>query len=316
MLSNLMRAAVLRRAGLISACVAMVVVTQFSGAGKAPLRNLGLDPAADKLELFAGVESGAFSTRMVPDDITGGNVFIENKTAKPLTVILPPAFVGIHVLKQLNGFNGNGFGLNGGGLNGGSGNGGLTGGMQGGGGQAQGGGFGAGQQGLNGGLNGGFNGQNGQNGIGNNGVQGFFSIPPHQVAQVPYQAVCLNYGKPDPMPRMTYLMVPVEKYTDDKVVQETLKIYGTGQMDYSVAQAAVWHLTDKLSVEELANLTKLRSPGDENSKEAVFTMAQLKAADELLASAKKKAAEREKTEVKKAVPVSKSTATSQAKTSK
>jgi hypothetical protein len=297
MFSNLLPAALLRRAGLISACVTVVAITPFLGAGKAPIRNLTLDPAADKMELFAGMEGGSFTTRMVPDDITGGQIFIENKTDKSLTVILPEAFVGIHVLKQFPAGNGFGVGLNGGQGNGASGNSGF-GGQQNGQGQAQGGGFRSGMQGNGIGQNNGVNGFNGQqNGIGQG--QGFFSIPAHQVAQIPYQAVCLNYGKPDPMPAMTYRMIPVSAYTKDQTLQATLRIFGTSQMDYSTAQAATWHLTDKMSLEQLAGLTKLSNPADETSKEPVFTGAQLHDADQLLSAAKKQAAEREKKDAKK-----------------
>jgi len=299
MLSNLLKAALLRRAGLVSACMALVAVTQLVGAGSVPAKNLKLDPWADKVELFAGMEDGSLSTRMIPADIHGGNIFIQNKSDKPLTVILPEAIVGVHVLKQFGGGFGGGQQGGFGGQQGGFGG---QGGQQGG--QSQGGGFGGGQQGgFGGGQQGGFG--------GGGGGQGFFSIPPNKTAQVPYNAVCLNYGKADPMPRMTYRPVPLEQYTDDKVLQETLKIYGTGRLNYTVAQAATWHLTDKLSVNDLANIKKYRIPGDVTSQERVFSDEVLRSADQILTIAKTRAAEREKSEPTKPVPVKPRTTTTE-----
>jgi hypothetical protein len=300
MLSNLVQAAFVRRAGLIMSCVALVVITQFSGAGKAPIRNLSLDPTASKVELFDGMETGSLSARMIANDITGGNVFIENKTNKPLTIIMPEAFVGVHVFKQMGGMMGGMGGMGGGMMGGMGGMGGMMGrgGM---GGQSMGGGMG---RGMMGGMGGGMGGMGGMGG-GMGG--GFFSIPPFKVAQVPFQSVCLNYGKPDPIPLMTYRLTPLEDYTDDKVLQSFLRIFGTSQIDYSIAQAAAWHLTDKLTGQDLAGLSKLRIPGDDSSKIPVFSAAQLSAADMLVSVSKKQAVELEKLEANKPAPVKKRT---------
>jgi hypothetical protein len=274
MFSNLLKAALLRRAGLISCCLALVMITQLVGAGRIPVQNLKLDPKAAKVELFDGMEDGSLTSRLIPDDIHGGNVFIENKTNKPLTVILPEAVVGVHVLKQMGGMMG---GMGGGGM----------------------GGMGGGMGGMGGGMGG--------------GGGGFFSIPPHKVAQVPFQSVCLNYGKPDPMPKMTYVLVPVEKFVESKVLQELLRIYGTGKMDYSIAQAATWHLTDKLSLEDLLSMRKSLIPGDSSADIPVFSLEELQAASRLVAVAEKRAEERAKLEPKetkkKSTPVKSKTKT-------
>jgi hypothetical protein len=255
--------------------VIIVASTQLVGAGGIPIRNLKLDESADKVEFFAGMKDGSLSIRMIPIDIREGNIFIQNKTNKTLTVLLPEAFVGIHVLKQFGG--GGGFG-----------------GQQGGG-QGQGGGFGG-----QGGFGGGMGGAGGLGGGGfGGGGQGFFSIPPHKTAQLAYNGVCLNYGKPDPMPSMTYYPIPIEQYTDNKVLQESLKMYGTGQLDYSVAQAAAWHLTDKLSAQDLADIKTFRIPGDVSTQESVFSESDLQSAAESLTVAQQRAVQRDKTEALK-----------------
>lgn len=264
-------------------CLLLFATPLLTGAGGIPIRNLKLDKSAAQIEFFEGMKDGSLAIRMIPSDVKGGNMFIQNQTDKPLTVLLPEAFVGVHVLKQ---FGGGGLGV---GQQGGFG--GQQGGFGGqqGGGQSQGGGFGGqGGQGGFGGIGGG--------GIGGGGGQGFFSIPPHKTAQIAYQGVCLNYGKPDPMPGMKYIPVPLETFTDNKVLQESLKLYGTGQLDYSVAQAAVWHLTDNLSVQDLTEIKKFRIPGDFSTQESVFSDRVLQSADELLAIAKQRATRRDQHE--------------------
>lgn len=271
-----------RRVCLILSCLALVTVTQIAGAGKAPMKILKFDPTAEKMEMFDAIESGSLSVRVVAHDAKGGNMFFENLSGKPLTVNLPEAVTIVHVLKQ---FGGGGFGGAGGQQGGFGGQGGQQGGL--GGGQSGGGGFG--QQGGGGGLGG------QQGGIGGGGG-GFFSIPAERVAQVPYHSVCLNYGKPDPSPRMTYKPVRVEEYTDNKVLQETLRMIGTGRLDYTIAQAATWHITDDMSWEKLASLKEYTLPGVYSSQVPTFSIEQLQTAQQLVTVAAKRADERAKLE--------------------
>lgn len=289
MISNWFQTAFIRRVGLVSACFAMVVSTQLTGAGKAPMKVLKFDPSADKMELFAGMDEGNLSVRVVAQDAFGGKLYIENKSDKPITVVMPEAFGGVHVLKQVGGFGGQQGGF---------------GGQQGGFGQ-QGGGQGGGQGFGGGGQQGGFGGQQGGGGFGQQGGgQGFFSIPPERVAEVPYRSVCLNFGKPDPSPRMTYKLVRVEEIAESPVLQEMLKLYGAGKVDKVVAQAAAWHLTDNKSFAELASITRYELPGVYSSQVPIFSAAQLRAASELLTVSAKLAEDRPKTEPsKKSSPV-------------
>ncbi len=270
-----------RHCSLVLGCFTLLAITQLAGAGKSPMKILKYDPAAEQLEMFAAIESGALSVRVVAHDAKGGNMYFENLSGKPLTVKLPAAVTIVHVLKQ---FGGGGLG---GGQQGGLGGGGF-GGQQGGFGGGQSGGGGFGQQGGGGFGGGGFGGQQG------GGGGGFFSIPPERVAQVPYHSVCLNYGKPDPSPRMTYKPVRVEDYTDNKILQETIRLVGTGRLDYTVAQAATWHITDKLSWERLASLQEYTLPGVYSSRVPTFSIPQLQAAQQLVSVAASRAAEREK----------------------
>lgn len=264
------------RSALLLICLVVVTSAQLVGAGKSPMTILKYDPTAQRMEMFAALEAGALSVRVVAHDATGGNMYFENLTTKPMTVELPAALTIVHVLKQFGGggFGGGGFGGQQGGL----------GGQQGGFGGGQSGGGGFGQQGGQFGGGGGFGQQGGGGG-------GFFSIPAERVARVPYQSVCLNYGKPDPSPRMTYQPVRLEEFSQDKVLQETLRIFGTGQLDQTSAQAAAWHLTYKLSWDQLAHLKRYTLPGVHSSQVPIFSVSQLQTAQRLVAVATQRAAE-------------------------
>jgi hypothetical protein len=207
---------------------------------KNPIPPQKVDESLDHIDVFEGIEKGVLDVKMIPKDAMGGNMLIENKGDKPLNVDFPAAFIGKQVLKQ---FGGGGGGFGGGGQQGGGG--GFGGG---GGGQAQGGGLGGG--GGQGGLGGGGGGFGGQGGGGGGG--GFFSVPADKVVRVTYRSVCLEHGKPEPNSRMAYRIGKVEEFSDNPVLEETLKMVASGQLDPQAGQAATWHLTDKMSWEQLA----------------------------------------------------------------
>lgn len=223
---------------------------------KRPITKPKFIPSAEKVELFAGMKKGQLAVKVIPRNAKGGKILVENKTSKPLTVQLPKAIVGVQVLKQVappGGAGGAGGGL-GGGLGGGGyggGNGGYGGGMMGGsqpfgGGMGMMGGMGMGGMGMGGMGMGGM----GMGGMGMGG--GFFSVPPERVVSVPYHSVCLAHGKPEPSPKATYRLMKVEDYTKDKTLQELITLVGTRRINQKVAQAAAWHLTDKMSWRQLA----------------------------------------------------------------
>ncbi len=194
-----------------------------------------VDESLDHLDVFEGIEKGVLDVKMIPKDAMGGNMLIENKGDKPLNVDFPGAFIGKQVLKQ---FGGGGGGQQGGGQQGG--------GQGGGGGQQQGGGGGGGQQGGGGGFGGG-----GQQG-GGGGGGGFFSVPADKVVRVTYRSVCLEHGKAEPTSRMTYRIAKVEEFSSDPILTEILSMVSDGKLDPQAGQAATWHLTDKMSWEQLA----------------------------------------------------------------
>ncbi len=257
-------------------CVSLVLVSVLCAATKSkrkkpiPITATKLDATAEQIGFFAGLEKGTLAAVLIPKNEKQGQVLIENKSDKPLTVQLPEAIVGVQVLKQFGG--GGVGGLGGGGLGGQGGLGGAGGGQS----QSLGGGFGGG--GLGGG---GFGG----GGLGGGG--GFFSIPPEQVVKVPCHTVCLAHGKPTPNPRMRYRLVKVDEYTEDGRLQELLKLIANNRINQQVAQAATWHLTDNMSWQELAR-KQVRHLGG-GAPTPYFAVAHLAAAQQLIGVASENA---------------------------
>lgn len=257
----------------LCAAVAMTVTLTAATKRPSPMKKLTYDPTAPTVEMFDGIEQGQLESTVIMKGPFGGTVYLENKSDKPLTVKLPKAVAAVQVFKQ-----GFGQGPGGGGGIGGSGMGG------GGGGGAQSGGGGMGGGGMGGGGMGG-------GGMAGGGGGGFFSIPPEKTVQLHLDTVCLNHGKPDPKPHLTYKLVPIEKYTDNTVLQELAAMVSTGKLDRAAAQAAAWHLTDKMSWDDLAK-KKIRHVGGV-PPEPYFHPAQIAAARQLLNQAHQRVKDRE-----------------------
>lgn len=81
---------------------------------------------------------------------------------------------------------------------------------------------------------------------------GLFNVPPEKVAKHDVGFVCLEHGKPDPRSTMQYELKPISAITTDPAVVEILRLHGRRQIPHAVAQAAVWHLANGLSWQQLA----------------------------------------------------------------
>lgn len=271
------------RVSLIIICIATSTWTlppaAVTAGGNRPIKKPAFDASAPSVDLFDGIEHDQLEARLVPKSSLAGAVFIQNKTGQPLTVKLPRAVAAVQVLKQ-------GFGTGG---TGGRGGGNPAGGGPGGQGQAVGGGFGggAGGGGLGGGAGGGQAG-----GVGGGFGGGFFTIPSHATVQVPLTSVCLEHGKAEPQPKMTYKLVPLETFTSDLALQELLIAVGSGRLEPGVAQAAAWRVANNMSWDHLSAKLIERLGGVDD--EPYFSPAQITAAQELVAAARSQAAERKK----------------------
>jgi hypothetical protein len=250
-------------------CAGVAVALTLTAASKRPIKKLTYDPSAAKVELFEGIESGQLASTVIMKNPFEGNVFLENKSDKPITVKLPKAVATVQVLKQ---------GFGGGGGGGGAGGGGAGGGGQGGGmGQSGGGGMMGGGMGMMGGMG--------------MGGMGMMSIPSEKVVQVPLVTVCLNHGRPDPKPKMTYKLVSIESYTSDPILRELVTMVATGKLNRQAAQAAVWHVSDKMSWDKL-QAKRIEYLGGLPSQ-PYFSPAELAAAQDIFAHASARVRERE-----------------------
>jgi len=259
-------------------CVALLALALLAGssaeaAKKGQITKPKFDPNAPVVELFKGMEEEKLSTKLLQKNSKTGNLLIENLTKETITVQLPESFVGVHVLNQ-------------GGLGGG-----LGGGQQGGGGGGQtAGGGGGGQQGGGGG-----------GGAAGGGGGGFFSIPPEMVVRIPVTSVCLEFGKPEPSVRMEYKIHPVESVSQDPILKELLNLVATGRINTNVAQAAAWNIANGKSWRELSQLKFNRLAQPDTPQ---FSYAELAYAQQLVATAKQRAADKaEKNGTKSEEPV-------------
>ena len=212
-----------------------------------PVQAEGNKPEAETLQvgLFEAMDAGHVDVKFIPHDASKANLLVKNLTDKPLDIRLPSAFAGVPVLGQM----GMGMGGMGGGMGGMGGMGG--GGMGGGGGQAMGGGMGGGMGGMGGGMGG--------MGGGMGGMGGMMRVAPERMRKMQVTTVCLEHGKPDPNPKMPYKIVPLDQVTKDPKVTVLCEALGNGLVTQNTAQAAAWHLMDKMSWGELAAKNRVES---------------------------------------------------------
>jgi hypothetical protein len=222
----------MKRAACLSVALAVSLSALLSAAEPRKrhvrITKPSYDPKAKSVELLSAMESGEIKVQLIMKDSTEATVLVENTTKEPLNVRLPEAFVG--VLAQVDG--GDPFGGGGGGNNGGN----------------QGGGFG-------GGFGGGGGGFGGGGGLFNVPPErgDIFNVPAERIGAVKIAGVCLEHGKPDPNPRVKYLLKPVEAFSSDPALKQMLRLFGQKAINQRVAQAAAWHIASKMSWRELAD---------------------------------------------------------------
>jgi hypothetical protein len=263
-------------------CLSVCLVSASIAFAKQPLKKLTVDSGVPPVGLFDAIEAGTIETTVMAKNAHEAQLLVTNKSDVPVTVQMPKAVVAVQVLKQQ--FFGQQNRL------GNVGQGGPGGNMMGG---AQPMGMGQNNMGNNNAFGNNAVGQNnfqgnGFNNVGNgfNNGNGFFSVPPQKTVQVPMKGVCLAHGKPDPRPRMTYKLVKLEDFTSDPALRETLNVFGTSDVDLQAAQAAVWHLTDKMSWQTLREKRQEQWGGGEPP--AYFSEAQIDEAENLIRQVREK----------------------------
>jgi hypothetical protein len=226
------------------------------------------NPDDPSVELFAALKAGQIEVKFIPRNEEQARLFVTNKTDKPLNVKLPEAFAARPALAQFQ-------------PGGGGGN--MPGGQQG---QGQGNGQGGGQNQAVGG--GGGRGQNGGNGNGMLNNQGggpnLFNVAPEKTVTVKLGVLCLEHGKPNPRAAIPYEIVPIDEITSDKAVHALIAQFANDEIDHKVAQAAVWHQTDNLTWDQLANKMLYRATG---MRQPYYAKAELNAAKQALEDVEK-----------------------------
>jgi hypothetical protein len=213
--------------------LAMIVVAARAFAADAPAAapagaasaTDGSASATAGVDFFAAIQDGDLDVKFIARNSRKAQVVIKNTTDQPLTVKLPEAFAAIPVLAQQAGAAG-------------AGNRSTT----------------TGNNNKNQGLGGGMGGYGGGMGGGGGGFGGAASLAPDKTVKIQLDVVCLDYGKPDPSPYVSYTIVPAEKYITDPKVKEVCKMLGDGKVDQRTAQIAAWHLANHLTWDELAGL--------------------------------------------------------------
>jgi len=78
-----------------------------------------------------------------------------------------------------------------------------------------------------------------------------FNVAPEAVAQLRLSAVCLEPGKAEPRPAVPYQLRPLESVTGEPGVGELCAMLAHGEVGQKAAQAAAWHLNNRLSWDQL-----------------------------------------------------------------
>jgi hypothetical protein len=121
-------------------------------------------------------------------------------------------------------------------------------------------------------------------GGGQQGGQGIFNVPAERVGAIKVAGVCLEHGKDEPRPTIKYSLKPVEAFSTDPVLKEMLTLFGQKKINQRVAQAAAWHLSSKMSWQQLSD-KKIRRLGGA-PPQPYFTPQELAGAMKLVEAAK------------------------------
>jgi hypothetical protein len=102
----------------------------------------------------------------------------------------------------------------------------------------------------------------------------------------------MEHGKEEPRPSVKYVIKPVEAFSKDPVVYQTLKLFAEKKINQRVAQAAAWHVSSKLTWEQLA-AKEIKRIGQ--VPQPYFSPQELRAAMQLVEAAKIEAEKQPKT---------------------
>jgi hypothetical protein len=227
---------------MLSASLVLAAFAAVSQAGQPAIPAQKAVEGLPAVPLFELLAAEQVDAKLVHKDEASGNLFVENKSGEPINVLIPDAFIGVHVLNQdfFTNQNQNSQGS----------------------GQSQGG------QTTGGGAS-----SSSQSG------PGIFSVPPGKVVRIPVKTVCLEHGRPTPASRMEYRIFPVERFSKDPALFELLTSVADGKNSQKVVQAAAWHMASEKRWKQLAAMKFRRLGGLQDIPE--FTPNELASARKL-----------------------------------
>jgi hypothetical protein len=232
----------------------LVLTLPGIAAAKKASRTL---PGSQTVEFFSALDQGQIAATVIPRDSRQLTVQVENKTDKPLSIRLPESIGAVPALAQMlnpGQFPGN--------------NGWLDNPQQ----QPQ-------------GLGAPFGGPQMGNNVFQQGQQfnlpggPLFNVLPGKIVKKKLPCVCLEFGKPDPRPRIPYRIERLENVSSKPEVRELLAVLGRGGCRQKTAQIAAWHLANDMSWEQLARLKHKLANGSTRPR---FSAADLQLAKRLV----------------------------------
>ena len=260
------RAAFFRGVLVLAGCTAAVTSNVTSTGGAEPAAK---EPAAEQAaaELFAAIDAGAVEARVIVRDQYHARVILRNTTDAPVALRLPDVFAARPILAQQNfafpSMNQNQRQTQPQSVSGP---------------MAQ-----SGNQGFN------FGGNQGQganqNFFGNNNT---FNIPPESVRSLSIACFCVELGKPNPRSIHPYELVKFDEVGGDSTLAAVFQRYARGDLDREAVQAAVWHVVNDKSWDELGKLSRKIAL---NAEAPIFSERQLRLARNLATYAAREAAE-------------------------
>ena len=80
---------------------------------------------------------------------------------------------------------------------------------------------------------------------------GLLSVPAGRTIRIRLDSVCLEYGKPEPRPRIAYELRPLETFSVDPTLKQVLAMLPYEGVSQREIQIASWHLASDMSWEDL-----------------------------------------------------------------